>query len=61
MREGVESLLYFITCTYFKVIWSEVNSLNSRFVPYANIQTEAVLSLDDDIYLRHDEIQFAFR
>ncbi len=37
------------------------NSLNNRFLPLANIQTEAVLSLDDDVHLRHDEIQFAFR
>lgn len=37
------------------------NSLNNRFLPLSNIQTEAVLSLDDDVHLRHDEIQFAFR
>ncbi len=37
------------------------NSLNNRFLPLENIQTEAVLSLDDDVHLRHDEIQFAFR
>ena len=37
------------------------NSLNNRFLPLSNIQTEAVLSIDDDVHLRHDEIQFAFR
>ena len=37
------------------------NSLNNRFLPLASIRTEAVLSLDDDVHLRHDEIQFAFR
>ena len=44
-----------------QVIWSEKNSLNNRFLPYEQIETEAVLSIDDDVYVRHDEIQFAFR
>ena len=39
----------------------EKNSLNNRFIPFESIHTEAVLSIDDDVYLRHDEIQFAFR
>lgn len=43
------------------VIQSTVNSLNNRFIPYDEIETEAVLSLDDDTHLRHDEIIFAFR
>ncbi|CAJ0582700.1 unnamed protein product, partial [Mesorhabditis spiculigera] len=37
------------------------NSLNSRFVPWDRIKTEAVLSLDDDIDIRKDEIDLAFR
>ena len=37
------------------------NSLNNRFLPYEQIETEAVLSLDDDIRLEHDEIDLAFR
>ncbi|KAI6649457.1 Exostosin-3 [Oopsacas minuta] len=37
------------------------NSLNNRFLPYDHIETEAVLSLDDDINLGKDDIQFAFR
>ncbi|KAM3723091.1 Exostosin-2 [Dirofilaria immitis] len=40
---------------------STVNSLNNRFLPYKQINTEAVLSLDDDIDLRQHEIIFAFR
>ena len=32
-----------------------------RFLPYDSIETEAVLSMDDDVYLHHDEIIFAFR
>lgn len=38
-----------------------MNSLNNRFVPWDAIETEAVLSLDDDARLRHDELIFAFR
>lgn len=37
------------------------NSLNNRFLPYDIIETEAVLSMDDDAHLRHDEIMFGFR
>ncbi|XP_063634524.1 exostosin-3 [Cydia splendana] len=37
------------------------NSLNNRFLPYDLIDTEAVLCVDDDAHLRHDEIVFAFR
>jgi hypothetical protein len=44
-----------------KVIKAEKNSLNNRFIPFDEIQTEAVLSVDDDAHLRHDEIIFGFR
>ena len=37
------------------------NSLNNRFLPFDEIETEAVLSVDDDAHLRHDEIIFGFR
>ena len=40
---------------------TEKNSLNNRFLPYSAIETEAVLSVDDDAHLRHDEIVFGFR
>lgn len=54
------------------IIWPDVgvpievvkvnrNSLNNRFLPYDSIETDAVLSLDDDSPLRPDEIVFAFR
>ncbi|GMT30924.1 hypothetical protein PFISCL1PPCAC_22221, partial [Pristionchus fissidentatus] len=42
-------------------IFPKVNSLLSRFVPYEAIETEAVVSLDDDQDLSHSEIVFAFR
>lgn len=37
------------------------NSLNNRFLPLDVVETEAVLSVDDDAHLRHDEIMFGFR
>jgi len=43
------------------VVRTERNSLNNRFLPYDAIETEAVLSVDDDAHLRHDEIIFGFR
>ncbi|XP_038209044.1 exostosin-3 [Zerene cesonia] len=43
------------------VVRTQRNSLNNRFLPYHLIDTEAVLCVDDDAHLRHDEIVFAFR
>uniref|UniRef100_A0A0N4ZWP6 Glyco_transf_64 domain-containing protein n=1 Tax=Parastrongyloides trichosuri TaxID=131310 RepID=A0A0N4ZWP6_PARTI len=37
------------------------NSLNNRFFPYDQIETEAVFSMDDDIDIKQHEIVFAFR
>lgn len=44
-----------------EIIKAPRNSLNNRFLPYDCIETEAVLSVDDDAHLRHDEILFGFR
>ncbi|KAK4337423.1 hypothetical protein RND71_043880 [Anisodus tanguticus] len=36
--------------------------LSNEFIqPYKVIETEAILSMDDDVHLRHDEIIFGFR
>lgn len=43
------------------VMKADKNSLNNRFRPYREIETEAILSMDDDAHLRHDEIIFGFR
>lgn len=43
------------------VVRAPKNSLNNRFLPFDAIETEAVLSVDDDALLRHDEILFGFR
>ncbi|PIK58128.1 putative exostosin-like 3 [Apostichopus japonicus] len=44
-----------------KVLQGGKNSLNNRFLPFDEIETEAVLSIDDDAHLRHDEMLFGFR
>jgi hypothetical protein len=46
---------------FLKVVKASRNSLNNRFLPYDAIETEAVLSVDDDTHLRHHEIVFGFR
>nr|CAG4643742.1 EOG090X01LY [Lepidurus arcticus] len=44
-----------------KVIRSKDNKLSNRFFPYPEIETEAVLALDDDIVmLTTDELEFGF-
>lgn len=43
------------------VVRAPRNSLNNRFIPFDVIETEAILSVDDDAHLRHDEILFGFR
>lgn len=35
--------------------------MNNRFLPFDEIETEAVLSVDDDTAIRQDEIIFGFR
>lgn len=42
-------------------IKAQKNSLNNRFIPFEDIETDAILSIDDDTPLRQDEIIFAFR
>ncbi|XP_043269828.1 exostosin-2 [Venturia canescens] len=44
-----------------KVIQTKENKLSNRFYPYDEIETEAILSLDDDIVmLTVDELEFAY-
>lgn len=45
-----------------KIVQTTANKLSNRFFPYREIETEAVLSLDDDIImLTLDEIEFGFQ
>jgi len=45
-----------------KVIQTGANLMSNRFQPYEEIQTEAVLSLDDDItMLTKDELEFGYQ
>ncbi|XP_011301425.1 exostosin-2 [Fopius arisanus] len=44
-----------------QVIKTKENKLSNRFYPYEEIETEAVLSIDDDIImLTSDEVEFAY-
>ena len=45
-----------------KVVKTTHNRLSNRFYPYEEIETEAILALDDDIMmLTTDELEFGFR
>ena len=45
-----------------KVIQTSGNRLSNRFYPYAEIETECVLSMDDDInMMTTDELEFAYQ
>lgn len=56
----------FIAATMFpkinkplKVIRTKANKLSNRFYPYEEIETEAILTIDDDIVmLTADELDF---
>lgn len=44
-----------------KVVRTKENKLSNRFFPYDEIETEAVLAIDDDIImLTPDELQFGY-
>jgi len=45
-----------------KVIQTSANKLSNRFYPYSEIETECVLSMDDDIsMLTSDELEFGYQ
>ena len=45
-----------------KVIQTSANKVSNRFYPYNEIETECVLSIDDDIsMLTVDELEFAYQ
>lgn len=44
-----------------KVVRTKENKLSNRFFPFDEIETEAVLAIDDDIImLTSDELQFGY-
>ena len=45
-----------------RVVRTRSNKLSNRFLPFEEIETEAVLSMDDDIVmLTADELEFGFQ
>lgn len=57
----IQKFNLYLSAQRIRIIKSEKNSLNNRFLPYSLIKTDAILSLDDDVMLRADEIMLAFR
>jgi alpha-1,4-N-acetylglucosaminyltransferase EXTL3 len=51
----------YMSSSRMHVLLARNNSLNSRFLPFDLLTTDAVLSMDDDTLLRNDEIVMAFR
>ena len=61
IHDCVYSLYNGLFLTHFQVVRGEGNSLNNRFLPFSNIKTDAVLSLDDDVCLTHEDILQGFK
>ena len=45
----------------FQIVRGKENTLSNRFLPLSNIETDAVLSLDDDVCLTQQQIVQGFR
>lgn len=60
-RDFIEKFRSYIESKRIVLIKSVSNSLNNRFLPFDQIKTDAILSIDDDTMLRPDEVMFAFR
>jgi len=43
------------------VLWMPFDSLNNRFLPLEGIETKAVLICDDDMFVHHEDIAYAFQ
>ena len=54
-------MLYIHTLTTTQVVRTKANSINNRFLPLKEIETEAVLQLDDDALISSEEIEYGFR
>jgi glucuronyl/N-acetylglucosaminyl transferase EXT1 len=46
--------------TLVSVLIACLQSISQRFFPFEEISTDAVLSLDEDVFLVADEVDFAF-
>ena len=44
-----------------QIVTAGKNSLNNRFLPFSNVETEAIFTVDDDQRIPHGEIQLGFR
>lgn len=73
LAKDMSLLKVFLFCLFFsahlwpkvsktvKLIRTQENKLSNRFYPYEEIETEAILTIDDDIVmLTADELEFGF-
>ncbi|CAG0921307.1 unnamed protein product [Notodromas monacha] len=56
-----EFTIIFLTYHRDEVVKATKNSLNNRFIPFTTIETEAVLTVDEDVQINHEDILFGFR
>ena len=72
VRRVINTLVFFFFFLFPDSLWPKIrvplkvvrtaeNKLSNRFFPYDEIETEAVLAIDDDIImLTSDELQFGY-
>jgi hypothetical protein len=64
LKDFLDDYYIYLPSIHVEIIYlfNLTNNLNNRFQPWNEfIQTDSILSLDDDSFLRHDEIEYAFR
>ena len=64
LKDFLDDYHIFLPSIHVPIIYlfNLTNNLNNRFLPWNEfLQTDCILSLDDDSFLRHDEIEYAFR
>ena len=63
LTDFLDNYEHFLPSIHIEIVYlfNLINDLNNRFIPWHEfIQTDGILSLDDDSFLRHDEIEYGF-
>lgn len=63
LKDFLDDYSIYLPSIHVEIIYlfNLTNNLNNRFLPWNEfIETDCILSLDDDSYLRHDEIEYGF-
>lgn len=64
LTDFLDNYEHFLPSIHVEIVYlfTLTNDLNNRFIPWHEfIQTDGILSLDDDSFLRHDEIEYGFQ